>query len=136
MQQNKLIAVNVCKHFVVFSLAFCNDHVLLHLARNPSLFPGYSSSLINVTLAGIINERTCEPSLAKILGPPERRKIEGMNPFRLKHVYMWKCHNEPPRIAILKKKKCQFLYYKNRHEGKTGPVWGLAQCVGGYKGRV
>jgi hypothetical protein len=83
-----------------------------------------------VTLAGIINERTCEPSLAKILGPPERRKIEGMNPFRLKHVYMWKCHNEPPRIAILKKKNVNFCITKTDMRAKQvlsggwPSVWG------------
>jgi hypothetical protein len=45
-------------------------------------------------------------------------------------MYMWKCHNETPCIAILNKQKCLFL--KNREqEGKTVPVWVLVPvCLG------
>jgi hypothetical protein len=37
----------------------------------------------------------------------ERRKIEEMNQFGLKHLYAWKCHKETP--CILRKKNVIFF---------------------------
>jgi hypothetical protein len=62
----------------------------------------------------------------------ERRKIEGMNQFKLKYIHTLKCHNETPCIAILNKQKFHFLFYKNgEQEGKTGPVWRAGNIVRG-----
>jgi hypothetical protein len=38
--------------------------------------------------------------------------MEGMNQFRIKCVYTWKCHNEIPCVAILNKQKCG-AFFKN-----------------------
>jgi hypothetical protein len=46
----------------------------------------------------------------------ERRKMEGMNQFRIQYIYTWKCHNGTPCIAILNKQKS--LFFKNRGTGQ------------------
>jgi hypothetical protein len=35
--------------------------------------------------------------------PQERRKIKGMNQFRLQYIYTWKCHNETPCTSFFSK---------------------------------
>jgi hypothetical protein len=53
----------------------------------------------------------------------ERRKIEGMNQFRLYYIYMEMSRWNPCK-AILNKQK--YLFFKNgEQEGKIGPFWGL-----------
>jgi hypothetical protein len=68
----------------------------------------------------------------------ERRKIEGMNQFGLKHIYTWKCHNEIPFIAILNKHKCLFFFqkWKTRRQNRSCLGVRTRVCLGGCEERV
>jgi hypothetical protein len=65
----------------------------------------------------------------------ERRKMEGMNQFRIQNIYTRKCHNETLCIAILNKQK-HIILKKGGQEDKTVPVLELIQVGGeGYRER-
>jgi hypothetical protein len=58
----------------------------------------------------------------------ERRKMEGINQFRLQFIHTWKCHHETPFRHL---KQIKMSFFKNKGQvGKTCPIWELVP-VGG-----
>jgi hypothetical protein len=65
----------------------------------------------------------------------EGRKIEDMKQFGLLYLYILKCHEKTPCIAILKKAKLSFFFFYQirKQEGRIGSVWELVPVGGGRR---
>jgi hypothetical protein len=55
-----------------------------------------------------------------------------MNQFELLYIYIWKCHDKTPCIAILNQQKCHFFTKTEKRKTEQGYRWD----GGGYKERV